>query len=361
MRQRRQPLRAGRAHVVRVEHREHLDAHDAGEHGGGAEREGDDGKDVGLRPFAAGDRQQLKLHAEDVDERDAEQEVGDRRDEHAAARESEFESATAPAMRGDGDGDPDRHADRRRRARNARKARDAVAGSRCTMMSSTGTREHDRGSEVAGEQRPAGSAGTAARAGQVEAEVLAPLGDERRRRRSARAPRGSGSPGTRWIMRNDAVTSTHSETSSRPARRMVKRTQRFSLSVRISSAGRATAVSCRGSFCSVRGALCLCCRAGCVRASAEHPDAGRLDVADDLRTPRSCRRSARRCSRTGRRQRPCTRAASADFHVSQPSVPVIAIALATADGVVGVVDRGEVGALRSRRAREEADELVGAR
>src|SRR6478736_1499547 len=105
----------------------------------------------------------------------------------------------------------------------------------------------------------------------------------------------TGSPGTRWIMRNAAVTSTHSETISRPTRRVVKRTQRFSLRVRTPRDGRATAsVIWCGVFLwwwVIR------------RGSAEHPDAHRLAVADDLDWVRDVHRDPRDVPRPGAEQR----------------------------------------------------------
>ena len=53
------------------------------------------------------------------------------------------------------------------------------------------------------------------------------------------------------------------------------------------------------------------------------------------------------------------RLASASFQVSQPSVPDHRHRLSDARLVVGVGDRGEVGAVGRRSARDESDDLVG--
>ena len=187
----REALRASGAHVVRVEHAEHLDPHDAGEDRSDSERERDDRKDVRLRSFASGDRQQLQLDAEDVDERDTEEEVGDRRDEHASAREAEFEAASATAMRA------------RRRSPTPTGTRDDDGGEEGEEGERCGGRKalrddvdhrhprHDRRAEVAREQ-PLQVVQVLLPERQVQAEVLTPLGDERRGSRRARALRGPG-------------------------------------------------------------------------------------------------------------------------------------------------------------------------
>ena len=99
----------------------------------------------------------------------------------------------------------------------------------------------DRGAQVAREQPLDVVAGTAARSGRSGRAT--PAWPRRPpRARSGPCAARTGSPGTRCIMRNAAVTSTHSDASSRPERRRVKRSQRFSRAVRVSSAGRAAAV-----------------------------------------------------------------------------------------------------------------------
>ena len=115
--------------------------------------------------------------AEDVDERDAEQEVGDRRARTRAARERR--------ARGRGGGRGGSRRRRRRRAgcatttaaRNARNARDAVAGRRWTMMSAPGTPADERRAEVAGEQALQ-VVQVLLPEREVEAEVLTPLRDQ---------------------------------------------------------------------------------------------------------------------------------------------------------------------------------------
>ena len=83
---RRQPLGPGGAHVVGVEDAEHLDPHDAGQDRRRAERECDHRQDVGGGAVPPGDRQPAEGDAEDEDEADTEQEVGDRGDERRCRR-----------------------------------------------------------------------------------------------------------------------------------------------------------------------------------------------------------------------------------------------------------------------------------
>ena len=211
-------LAAGGADVVGLEHREHLDPDDPGQHRGRTDRQGEHRQDVRRPgPFVARHRQPAELT------RRTRRRAPTPSRKSGIARARRCSSVNASSVRRrrprrvstaiatpSGTGDRDRDQERQHRQR-------SVAGSRWAMMSLTGSRVTHRRAEVTGEQALRGSA------------VLQPERVGRGRAPSRRAATSSGgavgpsaartgSPGIRWIIRNDAVTSTHSDTSRRERR-----------------------------------------------------------------------------------------------------------------------------------------------
>ena len=187
------------------------------------DREGEDGQHVRGGAVVARDREPAEADAEDVDEHDSER--GSRgwcRARRCVVGEGQLGTAAVAAPGQHAHRDAERDGDQRRPP--GTPAPPGRAWRAAAARSTSRDRElgDERGAEVAGEEAVEVVRGTAARSGSSS-----PSDSRLAATRSAGAVGPSaartGSPGIRWIIRNDAVTSTHSDTSSRPERRTANR------------------------------------------------------------------------------------------------------------------------------------------